>query len=287
MKRPLEIGKVQDGLYLLCSTCLHKSCSPTMLVESNKCRLGAQCNCFSHSCTSSVKYHSTNDPLSSCLVTKSTHNNENDAFVSVINMIPTSHLFHEVTSDLLWHYRLGHVPFVKIKGISSIPVRFHSKQPFICDICLMARQTRLPFPSKSHNTTKIFELLHVDLWGLYHVTTHENYKYFITLVDDFSRATWTYLLSCKSNALHIIKAFVNMVENQFKITVKSIRTDNGMEFTSHESTLFFQSKGILHQKSCPYTPQQNGVLEIKHIYLLETARALLFQSNIPTKYWGE
>ena len=51
--------------------------------------------------------------------------------------------------------------------------------------------------------------------------------------------------------------------------------------------MYFQSKGILHQKSCPYTPQQNGVVERKHKYLLETARALLFQSKLPTKYWGE
>ena len=56
---------------------------------------------------------------------------------------------------------------------------------------------------------------------------------------------------------------------------------------NQESILYFQSKGILHQKSCPYTPQQNGVVERKHKYLLETARALLFQSKLPTKYWGE
>ena len=78
-----------------------------------------------------------------------------------------------------------------------------------------------------------------------------------------------------------------MVENQFSTTVKTIRSDNGLEFTSNETTLFFQSKGIIHQKSCPYTPQQNGVVERKHKYILETARALLFQSKLLVKYWGE
>jgi len=70
-----------------------------------------------------------------------------------------------------------------------------------------------------------------------------------------------------------------MVENQFKTTIKVIRSDNGLEFTNTESIIFFQSKGIHHQKSCPYTPQQNGVVERKHKYILETARALFFSPN--------
>ena len=64
-------------------------------------------------------------------------------------------------------------------------------------------------------------------------------------------------------------------------------SDNDLEFSSSEATCFFQEKGIIHQKTCPYTPQQNGVVERKHKYLLETARALLFQSKLPMRYWGE
>lgn len=105
----------------------------------------------------------------------------------------------------------------------------------------MARQSRLPFPERTTLTTKIFEILHVNLWRPYHIATHDRHKYFITFVDDYNRCTWANLLSYKSNALQTIKAFFAMVRNQFSISVKTIRTDNDTDFTSLEATSFFQS----------------------------------------------
>ena len=77
-----------------------------------------------------------------------------------------------------------------------------------------------------------------------------------------------------------------MIETQFNTCVQTIRTDNGLEFVNVETSIFFKTKGIIHEKTCPYTPQQNGVVKRKHKYLLETARALLFQSKLPLKYLG-
>ncbi|XP_022040102.1 uncharacterized protein LOC110942636 [Helianthus annuus] len=70
---------------------------------------------------------------------------------------------------------------------------------------------------------------------------------------------------------------------QFETKIKTIRSDNGTEFVNNQMNLFCKNKGILHQTSCSYTPQQNGVVERKHRHLLNTARALLFQSNLPLK----
>ena len=79
--------------------------------------------------------------------------------------------------------------------------------------------------------------------------------------------------------------FCTYAETQFNLSVQTVRSDNGMEFMCLRE--YFQDKGIIHQTSCVYTPQQNGRVERKHRHILNVARALLFQANMPTKFWGE
>ena len=81
--------------------------------------------------------------------------------------------------------------------------------------------------------------------------------------------------------------FHKMVEVQFENKIKRIRCDNGGEFTSNNMLNFYNEKGILLETTCPHTPQQNGVVERKHRHLLETARALMFDANLPKSFWGE
>ncbi|KAD0786919.1 hypothetical protein E3N88_43719 [Mikania micrantha] len=78
-----------------------------------------------------------------------------------------------------------------------------------------------------------------------------------------------------------------MVERQFGKKIKRIRCDNGGEFTSNQMRNFYSDQGIALETTCPHTPQQNGVVERKHRHLLEVARAIRFEANLPIKFWGE
>lgn len=59
-----------------------------------------------------------------------------------------------------------------------------------------------------------------------------------------------------------------------------------MEFDSHLCQAFFAENGILHQKSCPYRPQQNARDERKHRHILEVSRALKFHAGLPLVFRG-
>lgn len=69
-----------------------------------------------------------------------------------------------------------------------------------CDVCIRAKQTRMCFPDSSNNAKEFFDLIHCDLWGPYRTTAFCGSRYFLTIVDDHSRAVWLYLLSDKTMA---------------------------------------------------------------------------------------
>ena len=89
----------------------------------------------------------------------------------------------------------------------------------------------------------IFELIHCDLWGPYRTVSSCGASYFLTIVDDFSRAVWIYLLVDKKEVSSMLKQFFAMVERQFARKVKIVRSDNGTEFTCLKS--YFFDQGII------------------------------------------
>ena len=82
-----------------------------------------------------------------------------------------------------------------------------------------------------------------------------------------------------------LKFLFTLVERQYNKYVKIVRSDNGTEFMCLKQ--YFIKQCILHQTSCVGTPQQNRHIERKHRHILNVARSLRFQGNLPIKFWGE
>src|SRR5262249_16875264 len=126
-----------------------------------------------------------------------------------------------------------------------------------------------------------------DIWGPAHVSNISGSRWFVSFIDDCTRVTWIYLLKQKSDVSLIFPNFYNMMKTQFGVDIKKFRSDNAKDFFNHSLTTFFQTKGIIHESSCIYTPQQNGLAERKNGHLLASTRALLLHTNVPKHYWGE
>ena len=124
----------------------------------------------------------------------------------------------------------------------------------ICHLCPKAEMHRLPFPLSQKRASKLFDLLHVDIWGPYPYSTYNGCKFFLRIVDDFSRVTRVHLLSHKSNATSMLQAFTFFIEKQFEANVKIVRSDNGMEFRSGPIKQFYSDEGIKLQSFCVDTP---------------------------------
>ena len=203
----------------------------------------------------------------------------------VSSLTTRSHTFTSSTiSDTeLWHYKLGHLSHNRLRMLSKqFPfITYSSDMP--CDICQFAKQKRLPFVPSTNRAISVFEILHLDLWGPFGTPSIHGHRFFLTIVDDYSRYCWTIMLKSKLEVNVQVQNFVTFAENQFAAKIKIIRTDNGTEFSLNQ---FFNSKGIIHQTSCIETPQQNGRVERKHQHLLNVARALLFQSKLPKLFWS-
>lgn len=95
----------------------------------------------------------------------------------------------------LWHRRLGH-PSNKILSFlsSHVDVGKPAETNVACDTCFRGKQTRVCFHESSNKAAELFALIHCDLWGPYRMVSSSGAAYFLTIVDDYSRAVWIFLL---------------------------------------------------------------------------------------------
>ena len=99
--------------------------------------------------------------------------------------------------------------------------------------------------------------------------------------------TWVCLMKSKSEVTSLFQQFYKMVQVQYKSQIQVLMSDNGGEYVNSELRAFLDHHCIVHQTTCPYTPQQNGVAKRKNHQLLEVVRAFLLEACLPLSFWGE
>ena len=114
----------------------------------------------------------------------------------------------------LWHKRLGHPSIHPMKHLADLVPEISFSSNKVCDICPLAKQTRLPFGLSIISTKKPFELIHCDIWGPFRVCSLSGAYYFLTVVDDYSRHTWIYPMRFKSMITPDIHGFILCSLNQ-------------------------------------------------------------------------
>jgi len=66
--------------------------------------------------------------------------------------------------------------------------------------------------------------------------------------------------------------------------IKCLRSDKGGEYYDPK---LFETIGIVHETTTPYTPQQNGMAERKNRILTDIVNSLLSNSGLSSGFWGE
>jgi hypothetical protein len=191
-----------------------------------------------------------------------------------------------------WHQRLGHPAHQSMKAMieNECVEGLNCKEqtnttPF--EVCLRAKQHRATYTTSESCAVVPLELVHADTMGPIKPKSIGGSKYVLVVLDDFSRYSECRFLESKADIGDALLDVLTHWERQCGRVVKALRTDRGTEFCNEALEDVLNSKGIQHQLSVRYTPQQNGRVERVNRTLMDRTRALIIQSNAPKRLWAE
>jgi Reverse transcriptase (RNA-dependent DNA polymerase)/gag-polypeptide of LTR copia-type/GAG-pre-integrase domain len=195
----------------------------------------------------------------------------------------SSHQVMQLTSSAdIWHSRLAHCSYPIINALSKHNHITMSKSQFSsCRNCNKAKAHKLSFVDSTTRATKPLQVIHTDLWGPSPIVSQTGNKYYILFTDDFSRFSWIYFCSSKSDVVSIFAQFKQKVEMLLSHKICVVQCDGGTEYKPLQS----QFPEITFHISCPYTPEQNGLIERKHRHVVELSLASMYHASIPLEYW--
>jgi hypothetical protein len=139
---------------------------------------------------------------------------------------------------------------------------------------------RTPFPTKGHvKATEVCELVHGDVRGPTHVSTFDDFKYYSLLKDDYINYIDVKLIKKKNGVVEHIMEFYERIKNQTGKLIKVLRTGQGREYEGERLATWKKQKGIIHQTTNHYTPQQNGVSERSNRTVMDSVRSSIYNNN--------
>ncbi|POM67185.1 Integrase catalytic core protein [Phytophthora palmivora] len=191
----------------------------------------------------------------------------------------------------LWHARMGHPSenaMINTQRITNGTPTVGRGIKTLCGGCMKGKQTVSPFPSRSERkTSRVLELVHTDVMGPMKTVYKGGSRYALTFVDDFSKFVVAYFLKSKSEVVAKLAECRAFYENQFGERLKWLRSDIGTEFVNKKVAALCNRNGIVHQRTVPYSPQQNGVAERMNRTIMEKVRSMLYYKGVSTVWWAE
>lgn len=200
----------------------------------------------------------------------------------------------EHTTDLL-HQRLGHISdgylrtLIGKKAVTGLPPTWAAPSlphHVTCRACIEAKAKKVSHPPSQHRAAAPLARVHADLVGPVTDISVQGHRYWLTLVDDYSRCGWSIPLKTKDLAKQAIITWVTHQELLTGHKLVTFHSDRGSEFLTSILKTYIRRKGAHLYLSNPATPQQNGVAEARNKTVGTIARALILHSHAPRTFWN-
>ncbi|MBW0536871.1 hypothetical protein O181_076586 [Austropuccinia psidii MF-1] len=171
-----------------------------------------------------------------------------------------------VSIGALWHQRLGHPSHQSMKTL-GLP---SSHAP--CEICLTGKSSLLSFPGSFDKVQHSLDCIHLDVVGPINPSSNTGFKYFLTIVDQFTSFKSVMFLKAKSEAFDEFVKWKTFSENFHNTKIKRLVSDKGGEFENERFRNLAASCGFIHTFSPTATPEHNGFAERANRTILDKAR---------------
>ena len=168
-----------------------------------------------------------------------------------------------------WHRRLGHANMDAVRALFSKGlvlggelIQSKGVELDVCKPCLEGKQTRSPIPKDSgiSNPRVLFRIFS-DVCGPMQTETYYGFRYYILHLDGNSHYLDLQLMKTKDESFRHARFFIERAEVVTGHRVNLYRSNSGREYGSHEFRNYLELKGIHHEITNAYTPQENRAAE--------------------------